>query len=197
MSAIRSFSSARSVTRPANGQYVLRATSPKMRTPYAQSFSLDVQRELPWRMVAAVGYYGNIGIHLIGIVDLNQPTPGQLVINNGVPANCLIAVAPCTTAASPHINAIRPYRGYGPINMIISDFTSNYNSLQVKFDPGGPFQRLPAHGPGRDGLAYEQVVRVRGVGEKTIEQLKRAGYPTVEVTDARYPYAAPLQIVYE
>lgn len=110
---------------------VLRATTPQMRTPYAQSFSLDVQRELPWRMVLAAGYYGNIGIHLIGIVDLNQPTPGQLVINNGIPANCLIAVAPCTTAASPHINAVRPFLGYGPINMIISDFTSNYNSLQI------------------------------------------------------------------
>jgi carboxypeptidase family protein/TonB-dependent receptor-like protein len=113
----------------------LRATSPQMRTPYSQSFSLDVQRELPWRTVAAVGYYGNIGIHLIGIVDLNQPTPGQLVINNGVPANCLAATAgtPCATAGvnSPSINAVRPFRGYGPINMIISDFTSNYNSLQV------------------------------------------------------------------
>ena len=121
---------------------VLRATSPNMRTPYAQSFSLDVQRELPWRMVAAVGYYGNIGIHLIGIVDLNQPTPGQLIIRNGIPDNCLAATPPPAPPAlpttcnvtgrnSPHINAIRPYLGYGPINMIISDFTSNYNSFQV------------------------------------------------------------------
>ncbi len=109
---------------------VLRATSPDMKIPYSQSWSLDWQQELPWKMIAAIGYYGNKGTHLIGIADINQPTPGQLVINNGVPAVCAVGVAPCTTVASPHINAVRPYLGYGPINSILSQFTSNYNSMQ-------------------------------------------------------------------
>jgi hypothetical protein len=101
---------------------VLRATSPEMKIPYSQSFSLDVQRELPWKTILAIGYYGNTGTHLIGIQDINQPIPGLLQIVNGVPA---------VNATSPHINAVRPYLGYGPINSILSDFTSNYHSMQV------------------------------------------------------------------
>jgi len=110
---------------------VLRATSPQMKIPYSQSWSLDWQQDLWGKTIVAIGYYGNKGTHLIGIADINQPTPGQLVINNGVPAVCLAGVAPCTTVASPHINAVRPFRGYGPINSILSIFTSNYNSMQV------------------------------------------------------------------
>ncbi|MBI3645104.1 MAG: TonB-dependent receptor, partial [Acidobacteriales bacterium] len=103
---------------------VLRATSPDMKIPYAQSWSVDVQQEVAARTIVAFGYYGNKGTHLIGIADINQPLPGRLVINNGVPAVCAVAVAPCTTVASPHINAVRPYLGYGPINSILSQFTS-------------------------------------------------------------------------
>ncbi len=110
---------------------VLRATSPTMKIPYAQSWSLDVQRELPRKIILAVGYYANKGTNLIGIADINQPRPGLLVINNGVPAICTAGTPPCTTQNSPHINAVRPFLGYGPINMILSEFTSNYNSMQV------------------------------------------------------------------
>ncbi|MCL4524446.1 MAG: carboxypeptidase regulatory-like domain-containing protein [Acidobacteria bacterium] len=112
----------------------LRATSPDMKIPYAQSWSLDVQQEVPGRMILALGYYGNKGTHLIGIADINQPTPGQLLIRNGVPVVCTAGQlnTPCQTTgtASPHINAVRPYLGYGPINSILSIFTSNYNSMQ-------------------------------------------------------------------
>lgn len=108
----------------------LRATSPTMKIPYAQSWSLDVQRELPGSIIAAIGYYGNKGTSLIGIADINQPLPGQLVVSSGVPAVCAAGVAPCGATASPHINAVRPFRGFGPINSILSVFTSNYNGLQ-------------------------------------------------------------------
>lgn len=107
---------------------VLRATSPTMKIPYAQSWSLDLQHELPGKFILATGYYANKGTHLIGIEDINQPEPGKLVIVNGVPRTCTKTVGP---PCGLHINAVRPYLGYGPINMIISDFTSNYNSMQV------------------------------------------------------------------
>jgi len=114
---------------------VLRATSPTMKIPYAQSYSLDVQRELPWKTILAVGYYGNKGTNLIGIADINQPAPGKLLIRNGVPVICVAGQAntPCftTNTNSPHINSVRPFLGYGPINSILSIFTSNYNSMQV------------------------------------------------------------------
>ena len=107
---------------------VLRATSPTMKIPYSQSYSLDVQRELPWKTILAIGYYGNKGTNLIGIADINQPTPGQLTIVNGVPRVCSATVLP---PCGPHINSVRPFLGYGPINSILSIFTSNYNSMQV------------------------------------------------------------------
>ncbi len=116
----------------------LRATSPDMKIPYAQSWSLDVQQELAGGFLVAVGYYGNKGTHLIGIADINQPTPGQLLIRNGSRVVCTTtelnaANTPCSTAGrnSPHINAVRPFLGYGPINSILSIFTSNYNSMQI------------------------------------------------------------------
>lgn len=99
----------------------LRATPTVGKTPSIQSWSLDFQQEFWGGIVAAIGYYGNVGRHQIGIVDMNQPTPGQLVISNGVPS----------TTLGPHINQVRPYRGYGPIAAILPIFTSNYNGLQA------------------------------------------------------------------
>lgn len=107
----------------------LRGTSYTSDTPYVQSWSLDVQRSLFWDSVVAVGYYGNKGTHLLGIVDLNQPRPGQLPIVNGRPQ---IAEA---------IQAIRPFKGYDSINTVLPIMTSNYNSLQAswqkRFSTGG------------------------------------------------------------
>ncbi len=107
---------------------VIRATSPTMKIPYAQSWSLDVQRELPAGIILAVGYYGNKGTNLIGMADINQPTPGQLVIVDGVPRVCSATVLP---PCGPHINSVRPFLGYSGINSILSVFTSNYNAMQV------------------------------------------------------------------
>jgi hypothetical protein len=87
--------------------------------PYVQSYSLDVQRSLPWNAIVAVGYYGNLGRHLLGIVDLNQPTPGQVLITGGKPSSTAV------------LNPFRPYKGYGPINIVEPIMTSNYNSLQA------------------------------------------------------------------
>lgn len=99
--------------------------------PYVQSYSLDVQQEFPGNTIFAIGYYGNKGTNLLGIADINQPLPGQLAICNGVPVVTGATCGATTVANSPHINAVRPYRGYGPINVVIPIFTSNYNSMQT------------------------------------------------------------------
>jgi hypothetical protein len=100
--------------------------------PYVQSYSLDVQRSLPFDAIFAIGYYGNVGRHLLGIVDLNQPIPGKLVICNGVPLTAPTACAGSGgVTGGAAINSIRPYKGYGPINIIEPIMTSNYNSLQT------------------------------------------------------------------
>ena len=97
------------------------------RQPYTQQWSLDVQRELSQRLLLDIGYYGNTGKHLNGIVDINQPLPGQYVT-----ALAPYGVTPpVTIATTPQLNYIRPYRGYGPISSVDTIFSSNYSSLQA------------------------------------------------------------------
>ena len=67
--------------------------------------------------VLEVGYVGTKGTHLLGDVDINQPTLAARL-------------------ASPivDVNAIRPFLGYGAITSRNPVFTSNYNSLQVSLN---------------------------------------------------------------
>ena len=91
--------------------------------PYTQSWSLDVQHEFPKNFVLDVGYYGNKGTHLIGILDVNQPRPGAFAAA-GIPG-------PITNDTFAQVNRVRPFQGYGPINESATVFNSNYHGLQV------------------------------------------------------------------
>jgi hypothetical protein len=102
----------------------IRGTPMPPRMPYTQQWSLDTQHQITPSTVIAVGYYGSKGTHLLGIVDMNSVRPGQGVASG-------ILTGPATSATTPLLNAIRPYRGYGPINTIQNWFNSSYNSLQV------------------------------------------------------------------
>ncbi len=105
----------------------LRGTPVPSSTPYVQQWSLDIQREVMRGLIVDVGYYGSKGTHLLGIVDINMVPPGAAVAAGLMPAQGYITAGTQTN----RLNAIRPYRGYGPINTIESWFNSNYNSLQV------------------------------------------------------------------
>jgi len=101
----------------------LRATPLPYHTPYVQNWSLDVQRQFGAGLVVDVGYYGNKGTHLLGIIDINEVPPG-LAASLGLPT-----ITRTNTARL--LNPLRPYRGYNAINTISTRFDSNYNSLQV------------------------------------------------------------------
>jgi hypothetical protein len=101
----------------------LRGVAPNWHLPYVESFSLDVQRELPHGIILDVGYYGNVGRHLLGIEDINQP-PAGAYIAAGLPA-------PLDENNFQLLDLIRPFKGYGPINESVTIFTSNYHSLQA------------------------------------------------------------------
>src|SRR5579884_4022273 len=101
----------------------LRATPLPYHTPYVQNWSLDVQRQFGAGLVVDVGYYGNKGTHLLGIIDINEVPPG-LAASLGLPT-----ITRTNTAQL--LNPLRPYRGYNAINTISTRFDSNYNSLQV------------------------------------------------------------------
>jgi hypothetical protein len=98
------------------------------RQPYSQQWSLDVQRQLWAGIVLDVGYYGNNGTHLIGVVDINEPQPGAFLTAPFSPA---ITSPVASGAQTQRLNFIRPFRGYDAINLFKTIFTSNYHSLQV------------------------------------------------------------------
>ncbi len=105
---------------------VLHATPVKFQTPYTQSWSFEIQRQLTNTSLLNVAYVGNKGTHLLGEVDLNSVYPG-LAYTSGL-------VSPTTTFTSSNetlLNILRPYPGYNAINVIEPWFNSNYHSLQV------------------------------------------------------------------
>ena len=111
----------------------LYATMVQYKTPYVQDFSLDLQQQITRTTVLDVGYFGEHGTHLQGIVDINQVRPGSF-LNTSI---SYTQVPGCTgftsgTCEGP-LNQLRPYPGYTAINDVLNIFNQNYNSLQAKF----------------------------------------------------------------
>jgi hypothetical protein len=98
----------------------IQTIDPNLELPYTMSYSLSVQRELPWGVFGEVAYVGNQGRHLLRQPDINQASFDALRTNAALPA-----------AQRAAVNVLRPYKGYSAIRMRLSDSNSNYNSLQV------------------------------------------------------------------
>jgi outer membrane receptor protein involved in Fe transport len=102
------------------------------KTPYTEQFSLDVQQSVNPTLTLDVGYFGDHGTHLPGVVDINEIQPGaftQTSIGYSQVAGC---TSFSSQACEAPLNQIRPYLGYNAINMVENIFNSNYNSLQAK-----------------------------------------------------------------
>ncbi len=131
----------------------LQALPLNYKTPYVQQYSLDIQQQITPTLMLDVGYFGDHGTHLLGILEINQPVPGAWVGKvsplNATPTadpnknSCLYPGTGGTTGitAIPAflnstcdrvLNQIKPYLGYFAIDTMQSIFSSNYNALQVK-----------------------------------------------------------------
>ncbi len=126
-------------------------TDPRWSTPYSQQWNLDVQHSAWRNWLFDIGYVGNKGTHLVGVVDINQVgqgaalaagivAPGQILGCNATNSN----LGACSSSAAPRrLNRIRPFVGYGTIGQISPRFYSNYNSLQMsatkQFSGNGAF----------------------------------------------------------
>jgi hypothetical protein len=99
--------------------------SPNWTTPYTESYSLDIQQQMDPTTVVTFAYVGNKTFHLQGVVDANQPLPGEYsaTTGNGIVAN--------TAAGAAMLNPVRPYLGYETINYFDTRFFADYNGLQV------------------------------------------------------------------
>jgi hypothetical protein len=91
--------------------------TPTFKVPSYMDYNLSVQREILPSTVVEVGYVGTKGTHLLGDVDINQPT-----------------VAARLATPGDDVNAISPFAGYGVITDRNPIYTSNYNSLQISLN---------------------------------------------------------------
>jgi Carboxypeptidase regulatory-like domain/TonB-dependent Receptor Plug Domain len=88
--------------------------NPTMDTPYIMAYNLSVQDQILPNTVAEVAYVGNVGRHLLGERDLNQPTPSARAANPNA-----------------YVTAVVPYAGYSTFVSLLPESMSNYNALQV------------------------------------------------------------------
>ncbi|MGA9143439.1 MAG: TonB-dependent receptor [Candidatus Acidiferrales bacterium] len=49
-----------------------------LKTPNTQTWNLNIQQELSQRVVFQIGYVGNHSTHQLQLLDINQPTPGDV-----------------------------------------------------------------------------------------------------------------------
>jgi hypothetical protein len=91
--------------------------TPAFKVPSYSDYNLSVQRQLVPTATLEIAYVGSQSRHLLGELDLNQPTLSTRVDNPLSP-----------------LNNIRPYLGYSDFHTRLPIFTSNYNSLQVSLN---------------------------------------------------------------
>jgi outer membrane receptor protein involved in Fe transport len=86
----------------------LYAIDPNAKIPYSEQWHASVQQQIGDSNRITIAYIGNVGVHLDGLLDINQATPG-------------------TTA----IATRRPYGYFSQIWQLQTSLVSNYNGLQV------------------------------------------------------------------
>jgi Carboxypeptidase regulatory-like domain len=97
---------------------------PKYIPQTVYNWSLGIQRDIGFGTVLDVAYVGDAGIHLEQAVDINATPYGT---------NFLPSSADKTNPGKPlPPNFLRPYSGYGDINIITNNGNTNYNSLQIQ-----------------------------------------------------------------
>jgi len=110
----------------------LNALSFSGEVPTTYNFNLGFQKKLPWNLIGDVAYVGSIQNHLTRRVNLNAvPYGAAFAAANQDPTR--------GTAGLPGQNALpqdflRPYPGFGNINMSFFDANANYHGLQTQVD---------------------------------------------------------------
>jgi hypothetical protein len=106
----------------------IRTTSDPFITPITQQWNLTIQRQLGRNAAFEIGYLGSGGNHQTRPVDINAPTPQEIL-------NAARGVATCDPALNPAnnpnncINLARPFRGYTVIEDRQTTATFRYHAL--------------------------------------------------------------------
>jgi hypothetical protein len=96
---------------------IMAMQSPDFREPKSLAWNATVDRELGGSMRGQVSYVGRKAKYLERARNINQLQPGTIQANPGVNAN-----------------ALRPYKGFGPITLYETTGRSAYNSMQVQVE---------------------------------------------------------------
>jgi len=99
------------------------------RTPYIMEYNLNVERQLPWGMVASIGYVGSHGLDNYSLVEEN---PVQAVVVNGTYVFCG-GTSATNPAACGGLSGRRNPK-IGTFSMAVNGSTSRYNSLQASLN---------------------------------------------------------------
>ena len=128
-----------------SGFPVITVTAANLPTPYSQAWNLDVQHQLPGKMLLDVAYVGTTGTHLPRFVQIDQAYITQAQVNAltnpdiVTRMNILGIPPPAQQFLLQHIDQMPtiirgPYFGFAQIFQAQDSMSSNYNGLQVKLD---------------------------------------------------------------
>lgn len=105
----------------------LNAVEVRTKTPTIYNYSLGVQQDIGFKTIVEISYVGSLARHLGEQRNINSVPDGarffDLLPQNRNPFSVNGALAD---------DFLRPYQGYGDINMVMYSGTSNYNGLQVQ-----------------------------------------------------------------
>jgi trimeric autotransporter adhesin len=116
----------------------------RLRSPFVQQYSVDIQRELPWHMVFKLGYVGSKGRNLptstnsTGTSNIDQlpdqymSLGSQLVASVANPYYNLGGTGVIGSSKVAYNQLLRPFPEFSSVNVVSSGAKSFYNSMIVK-----------------------------------------------------------------
>jgi hypothetical protein len=133
----------------ANGSYPLLSGDIDRQSPQPEAYiwNVSAEREIGFGTVAEVSYVGRHALHQQYAANVNQLPTGTLTN----PAN-----------AGLNTNYLRPYKGYGPINLVKQGDTATYDGLQInvtrRFQRGLGFNVAYTYASSRDCDSFQKQV---------------------------------------
>lgn len=110
----------------------LNAVEVRTKTPTIYNFSLGVQQDIGLGTIIEISYVGSLARHLGELRNINTVPDGARFLDlNPQNRNPFSAPSATATGALPD-EFLRPYQGYGDINVVMGSGASNYNGLQVQ-----------------------------------------------------------------
>jgi len=115
--------------------------------PYAQQWSLSVQRELPWNLLAGVAYVGSKGTHLTAEVQTNQlrpVNPSQNPFAPGQPLTANVCNSFAPDASSVFVNGQLYTPANSPIFYNLAAACTGYSQPSISI-PDPNYTRQPGY----------------------------------------------------